>query len=290
MRRWLVALSLLVSMLTPLGKAAPLFATAGPVTARAATELTPAAVPLAAGGGKLMLAFTGRTDGRLTVEADERVRLLDLRNLASRVRLEFYDAKGAVVPGAGVDVPLLAQAVRDYVRVLHSPPPATACRLFLRPAAGAEAVVEQLSLGADLPASERATLNPHPTFDAGDLNTYGCLTGNGGGFFTRPDGRTVWNTGFLGYGPAFPVVAGQSYTFLCRGKPYQGRKSYLLVDCFNATDRAPLKSMRVEFSATGASTTLLIPPAAVSAQLRCYCVILEEIRVTAAAPPEATHD
>ena len=52
------------------------------------------------------------------------------------------------------------------------------------------------------------------------------------------------------------------------------------LDCYDGKGSRPVKSMRLAMSDAGETTELLIPAGVVSAQLRCYCIILEEFRVT----------
>ncbi len=285
MKRPVMTVFLLAALLAGAGE--PRFRLAAPLRTSADVEATEAPIPIPA-GRKLHLAFTARTDSRYTIEADERIRLMDLSRVGSRVRLDFLDDTGAVVAG-GFDVFILTQATHHYARVFHPPAQAAACRLSVRPGPGAEVVIEELTLDESLPPGEQESINPHPTFEHGDLNSYGCQSGFGGQFYTRPDGVTVWKTGFLGYSPAFPVEAGRFYTFQCRGRQYRGRKSYILLDCHNATERAPIKTMRLDMSDDGRTTELQMPEGAVEARLRAYCVILETFRVTP-SPQAPPHD
>ena len=230
--------------------------------------------------------FSGRTSSRHTIEAYERIRILNPRYAASRLRLAFYDDKGEALAGGVVDVFILTQAFHEYVRIFYPPPKAGAFRVFVRPAKDADVAIRELRVSTDVQGPERESINPHPTFEYGDLNTHGCQSGYGGRFYTRPDGKTVWKTGFLGYSPSFPVEANRFYEFYCRGKKYRGRKSYVLLDCHNGQDRRPVKSMRLEMSDTGETTEVKIPAGTVSGRLRCYCVILEVHRAARSKRPE----
>ncbi len=258
---------------------APLFRMDAPVETNRPLELTAAAVPLPA-GVKVRVAFAGRATGRYTLEADERVRIMNPHNAASRLRVAFYTDQGLALGGTDVTVYVLSQAFLPYVRVFYPPAGAAAFRLFLHPAPEAVVAVKGLGVGTELETGERASLNPHPTFDYGDLNTYGYTCGYGGQFYTRPDGKTVWKTGFLGYSPSVPLAGDAFYTFQVTAKPYRGRKSYVLLDCYGAGKDNRLKEMRLSIDDAGATTELKMPAGTVSARLRCYSVILEAFRIT----------
>jgi len=260
-------------------RAEPLFQTSS------AVEVTTAAVPLPR-AGKVKIVFSGCTNSRHTIEANERIRILNPRYAASRLRMKLYEDKAGTLAVSAVDVFILTQAFHEYARIFYPAPQARTFRVFVRPAKGADIAVQGLSVSTDVEGEERTSINPHPTFEYGDLNTYGCQSGYGGRFYTRPDGKTVWKTGFLGYSPSFPVEANMFYSFYCRGKKYRGRKSYMLLDCHNGKDRAPVKSMRLAISDTGETTEVKIPAGTVSARLRCYCVILEVCRATRSRQPE----
>ena len=277
--------TLLLLALTCLAAAETVLQVDGPVQTAVALELTNAPVPVPR-RGMLKLVFSGRTSGRHTVEANDRVRILNQRYAASRLRVTFHDGDGEALAGSAVDVLILTQAFHEYARVFYPPPAAETFRVSVRPVKDADIAVQGLIVSTDMDGEERQSLNPHPTFEYGDLNTYGCISGYGGRFYERPDGKTVWKTGFLGYSPGFPVDAGAFYSFYCRGRKYRGRKSYVLLDCHNGRDRTPVKSMRLGISEEGETTEVKIPPGTVSAQLRCYCVILEEFRATRAERSE----
>ncbi len=77
---------------------------------------------------------------------------------------------------------------------------------------GATIACQAVDLLSDPDGEEVACINVHPRFAYGDLNFYGHRPGAGGAFLTRPDGVTIWNSGFIGFTPAFPVKGGAYYT------------------------------------------------------------------------------
>lgn len=242
-------------------------------------ELTKSPIPIDP-AKKYQISFSARTNSEYTLEKNERIRIMDLRRIASRLRLEFYDEKGGKFPYNYIDIFVLTNNYHRYVRVFYPPTKAKTSKIFLQPAKNSGITVKKVSVITDLEGKENECLNLHPTFDYGDLNTYGCRLGYGGRFYARPDGKTVWKTGFLGYTPAFPLKENTFYDFYCIGKKYKGRKSYMLLDCYNGKDKRPFKSMRVNLNEKGEITKLKMPSGTVYGILRCYCVILEEFKVT----------
>lgn len=240
-------------------------------------ELTEAAVPVKV-GSKHEISFQGSTDGKYNVEEDARIRLMNLKGVASSVRVRFYDGQGNEVKGY-IDVPVITHEVADYVRAFYPPSQSVTLKVFLLPSKGAKLSVGKAAVMTDLDGKEGECINIHPVFERGDLNFYGYDPGYGGGFYTRPDGRTVWNSGFIGSSPSFPVKEGVSYDFYCRGKNGE-RKASVLLNCYNAQGGKPFKNMPLKFSEKGAAETFPMPAGTVSANLTCYYVILEEFRVT----------
>lgn len=240
-------------------------------------ELTENGVPVKA-GIKHEISFRGSTDGKYTVEENARIRLMNLKGTASSVRVRFYDGQGNEVKGY-IDVPVITHEPADCVRAFYPPLQSKTLKVFLLPSKGAKLSVSKLSVRTDLDGKEGECINIHPVFECGDLNFYGYDPGYGGGFYTRPDGRTVWNSGFIGSSPSFPVKEGVSYDFYCRGKNGD-RKASMLLNCYNADGGRPFKQISLGFSEKGKTGTFPMPAGTVSANLTCYYVIIEEFRVT----------
>jgi hypothetical protein len=243
--------------------------------------LTASGIPVET-GKKYELSFTGRTDGAFTVEANERIRLMNLRDAGSHVRIRFHDEQGNELKRTTIDVPVLSRDFHPYVRVFYPPLEARTLSLVLAPGKDATLAVRDISIRTDLQGSEAECINIHPVFDAGDLNSYGYRPGYGGGFFTRPDGKTVWNSGFTGTTPFFPVRGDTFYDFQCRGKKGEP-KSFIYLQCYKSEDSKPFKTMKYGVSETDAITRFKMPAEAIFAQLTCYYVIIEEFRVVESA-------
>jgi hypothetical protein len=258
------------------GKA--LFTHEGLVETNRPPGLIQSGIPIEA-GKKIELSFLGRTAGKHTIEENERIRLMDLRGVAARIRIRFQDETGNELKKTDIDVPVLSQAFTNYVRVFYPPPKARTLSLALLSGESAMAAVKTISISTDLTGQEAACVNVHPTFEFGDLNAYGYRSGYGGGLYTRPDGKTVWNSGFTGTTPPVPVIAGRVYDFYCRGKNGEP-KSFIYMQFFNAEADKPFRTIKYESWNKGDAAKIKMPAGAVSVQLTGYYVILEEFRVT----------
>jgi hypothetical protein len=228
-------------------------------------------------GKKYQILFSASATGEQTIEENARVRMVGQKASASRARVEFLDKDSAKVTDFGIGI--LSQEMRAYARVLYPPGNAAFMNLYLEPAKGQKISLGKASVSTALTGREKESVNPHPTFEFGDLNSYGYQPGFGGGFFQRPDGKTVLNTGFTGQSPSFPIKGNTYYDVRVIGSPHLGRKSSLMIQCFKTQEVKPMKSMRVNISEGGVTTRLLMPPEAVRANLLFYYVILEELSV-----------
>jgi hypothetical protein len=201
---------------------------------------------------------------------------MDLRDIASRVRIEFYDEQGNRLPkNTDINIPVISQEFLDYVRVFYPPPEAKTLKIFLVPGKEADIASKKIVVRTDLDGKEAECINIHPSFEYGDLNFYGY----GGEFYTRPDGKTVWNSGFTGSTPFFPVKEGVSYDFSCRGKAGEP-KSFIYIGCYNTEGGKPFKSMKYGVSEKGETVKFIMPAGTVSVKLTGYYVIVEEFKVT----------
>jgi hypothetical protein len=270
-------LPLLLLLSTNILRSGELFR-AGPLSAtNQAVLLTPQAVPLQP-GRKHCVTLLASTDNTLfTVEANSRIRETGFDDRASRLRLEFIDAEGKAC--GDIDILVISRKAERYGRVFHPPARATTMHLRLIPGKGGSAIACQtVDVIANPDGVEAACINVHPRFEYGDLNFYGHRPGGGGTFLTRPDGVTVWNSGFIGFTPAFPVKGGAYYTLTVRAKGYD--KGNVLLDCYREGEEKSFKSMNVKFSESSVQNMLQMPEGAARAQLRCYYIILEEFRVS----------
>lgn len=256
--------------------AGELFQNSGGMTVRDRVQLNDQPIPVDSSRKYQIVVSAGAT-GMHTLEENVRVRFMVQKGSASMVRIEFLDKAGNRITDSSIGV--LSRKVREYGRVFYPPFKADSMNLFLEPAKGQEMLLEKISVTDDLQGREKAAVNPHPTFEFGDLTNYGYQPGYGGGFFERPDGHTVFNTGFTGQSPFFPVRPDSYYDIHARGLPHLGRKSSMLIQCFGEEDTKPVKSMRVGVSEAGVTTRILIPGGAVRANFLFYHVILEELSV-----------
>jgi len=245
-------------------RAEPLLHVAEPVESTQRMLLDGDGVPVPV-DARLEIRFTAKATGSHTVEADPRIGIRNPQE-ASHLKLEF-SGNGNPAP---VLLPVLSQTSREYRRELYVPPGATHLRVSLRPAKESTLTVANLRIAL---APEAPSINPHPAFLHGELNPYGHHSGYGGGFYQRPDGVTVWNTGFTGTSPEFPVEGGKAYTVSCRGTGYSGKKSRLLLQLFKAGEPRPFHEIALTLD--GATGTIHLPGDAARARLLGYDVILE---------------
>lgn len=226
---------------------------------------------------KYKIEFTASTTGEHTLEKKEIIRIMGHRYDGNRVRLTFYDKDGKKFHKNLIDIMILSNKKHHYERVFYPPRQAASLQINLRCLKGTNASVEKMTLWTDLEGNEAKFLNPHTTFEHGDLNTYGFSCGGGGRFYTRPDGKTVWKTGFIGWSPFFPVQGGKYYKFFCKGVKY--RRGWIWINFYNK-DGEKIKNARVEINEKGAETILKMPKGTARAKLQCYYVIIEEFKVT----------
>jgi len=275
-RYWLLA-AVVLTCLVGVGSAFakpenPLWETKTLTRATERTELTTDVVPVEP-GKKLEITFSGQTSGEFTVEANARIRLLNTSNGGSALNLQFLDAEGQRVEE--VSLPIVTASAREYGRVVYPPSTAKSLKIVLSPGAASEMAVENVRVAQELDGVESATVNPHPNFAFGDLNSYGF----GGEFFERPDGKTVWNSGFTGQSASFPVQGGASYELFARGIAYSGKRSRLLLQLFARGEKRPFHTIPIRFGPEGVSVQVVFPEGAVSANLLGYYVIVEEVKI-----------
>ncbi len=238
---------------------------------------------------KHQLLFLAKTTGEHTLEANVRIRLTNHPSI-SRLRLAFLDQDNQPLSAGRIELRVLSSEWYRYSQAFYPPADARALRLVLLPGGEATLSVKELVLTTELAVDEAKTLNPNPVFEYGDLNGYGYQCGNGGRFYTRPDGTTIWKSGFCGVSPQFRVEDNAWYSIVCVGKPYRDRKAAIFLQCFEAGARRPFKSMRVAVSEAGESTDLLIPEGTESVSLLCYFILFEKIAITQRPNPILTEE
>ena len=240
------------------------------------TELTTEDVPVEP-GKKLEISFSGQTTGDFTVERNARIRILNTSKVGSMLIVQLFDAQGQRLEE--IKLPILTESLHEYGRVIYPPSEAAFLKIFLVASASGEVTVENLRVTQELEGVEAESVNPHPLFSYGDLNSYGY----GGGFFERPDGKTVWNTRFTGQSSHFPVQGGDSYELFGRGIGYAGKRSQILLQLFEEGARRPFHTIRLKFSPEGESMKVLLPEGAVSANFLGYYMIAEELKIMKSA-------
>lgn len=247
---------------------------ASSLTVEKQTPWQEAAIPVLP-GRKLEVRFAAKATGACTLENDTALRIRFPRDAASSVNLRFLDEAGQ--KAGDVSLPVFTRALREYARTLYVPTGAQSLQVILAPAREASLTVENLRATQELKGDEAECINPHPVFRHGDLNPYGFRSGYGGGFYQRPDGVTVWNTGFTGTSPDFPMAGGQNYTVSCVGTGYSGKKSRLVLLLFKKGEDRPFHQVPLNF--TGKAQSIHLPQETVRAELLGYDVILESWKI-----------
>ena len=235
---------------------------------------------------KYRISWTASSGGKATIENDARVGIIRFpkaKRDAAAVAIQFFNDEGRRF--YELEMSVLSQSEREYVHYFYPPALARTMKVTLKPARDGELSIEKLALTDQLSGKEAECLNVHPAFEFGDLNFYGYESRDGGGIYQRPDGVTVWNTGFRGESPSFPVEPLAYYTLSCRGTGYAQRKSWLSLQCFDKDGRKPIHLIPVKFDSELVPITVQVPAGATRANLVGYNVIVEEFKVTKAGAP-----
>ena len=175
---------------------------------------------------KYRLDLRARLDGGETVERNDRAHNEALRQNAR------WNSVYEVVFGGGDDDDdeagkshggfILTGEWHDYVHVFHTPPGARKLTIRITPR-GHTTLVARVAL---TPADEGGAINANPDFRYGELNYCGWRPQRDGRIYRRPDGKCVFNAGYGGSSPRFPLQPGKSYTATALGEGGQVTLNY----------------------------------------------------------------
>ena len=241
-------------------------------------ELTEKPIPINP-QNKYKIMFTAKATGEYTIKENARIRITQHRHNANSVNIKFYDESYQPLSKAGTNIYILSQKWYKYIEIFYPPTNAAYVRIYLRPVKGESISIKKIALTTNLGGKEKAFINVHPTFEYGDLNSYGFYCAGGGRFYTRPDGKTVWSTGFAGFSPCFPVKSGKYYKLFCKGTMSQDHKAWIWINFYDK-DNKKIKHANIKISEEGIETTLKMPKGTVKAGLQPYYIIFEEFQVT----------
>lgn len=133
--------------------------------------------------------------------------------------------------------------------------------------------VANVSLVAD---DEGGVINNNPDFRYGELNYGGWHPQRDGRLFLRPDGKTVFRSGYGGSSPSVPLQEGRFYRITARGEG-----GHLTINYLNAENKRVASRFLLRFPDTaGEEMTELTPPeGAVAAYVIAYGALVESFKV-----------
>lgn len=223
---------------------------------------------------KYRLTIRARVQGAFTVEQNDRAQVESLQRwgLSESVgTLQFHDpATGALA--AGGTIVFLTRDWHDYVYVFRTPPGVQRVTLRFQPRNHVTQVA-RLSIET---ADEDGVVNNNPDFRYGELSYSGWRPQRDGRLYLRPDGTCVFNSGYGGSSPAFPLQAGRRYRLTGLGDG-----GYLNIYYYDAEGKTIVSTFLMRFTGRQEVTASLTPPAGcVSGKIVAYSVLLEFFRVT----------
>lgn len=230
------------------------------------------------GGRKYKLEMQASVDGDFVVEKNERAHILTLQShlhrLASTYSLIFLDAGGNEVAWPGQRTLtgfFLTNASHPYTAVFYAPEGATALKVRFH-SNGRPAALFRLRL---VPEDEEGSINPNPDFRYGELSYCGWSPLRDGRLHTRPDGKTVLNSGHLGTSPAFPMQSGRTYRFSARGEG-----ANINIQYYDKDGKRLISRFLFAPSPGGVESEVVPPEGTVMARaVMSGVVVLEEFRV-----------
>lgn len=234
-------------------------------------------------GKKYKLEIAAEVAGDFVTELNDRAHILTLQShlnrLTSTYEVIFQDANGKEIPGLGGVTPGATPSLRGffltnqrqpYIAVFYAPAEAASLKVRFQ-SKGRSTRIASLHLAEE---GEEKTVNPNPDFRYGELNYTGWQPQRDGRLYTRPDGKSVLNTGYGGTSPFFPLHSGSKYRVSAIG---EGDK--ISIQYFDKGGKSILSRFLFRPSPKGVETELIPPPGSIMARIVVYNVILEEFRV-----------
>lgn len=233
---------------------------------------------------KYRVDLRARLDGGETVERNERAHHEALRqnsreNSVYEVLFDGNadeDAKSVV--GGGF---ILTGEWCDYVHVFYTPSNARTLTIRLRPRRHTT-LVSRVALA---PADEDGAINANPDFRYGELNYCGWRPQRDGRIYRRPDGKCVFNAGYGGSSPRFPLQPGKSYTATAHGEGGQVTLNY-----FDDQGRKTSGRFLMRPAQEGAQATFTPPDGTAAGGIVMYGgTVLESFKVEESGAPAANN-
>ena len=229
-------------------------------------------------GKKCRLSLTAKVDARDTVEFNDRIHIMRVRRYwrgSTSCELRFFDADGKPAGAFRNRCPILTSNWHDYVDVFYIPSRARTMTVTFAPAKR-DLFLKKIELAYD---SENGALNCNPEFSYGDLNYCEWHPARAGRLYTRPDGKTVFSSGYGGSSPRFPMEAGVPYNFFCRGIRRSG-KGWMTLTFYNNKGRRIANRFLLRPKQEGVAVKMTPPPGTKSGAVVMYGLIIEELKVT----------
>jgi hypothetical protein len=228
-------------------------------------------------GKKYQISLTASITGEETVEKNERIVQMMRMNWfihSSKYIVLFFDASDKQI---GLFSTFIATSkLYDYVNVFYAPPAAKYAVLRIEPK-NKDVFISKVKFGL---ANEENVINCNPDFRYGSLNYCGWFPNRGGQIHKRPDGKYVFESGYGGRGPRFPLKAKTKYRIVFQSIPQN--KYPRVVLHFYDKNKKSLGDKRILTGLNGEAGVLefITPPEVCSANVSLYGVIVEQFKVT----------
>lgn len=225
-------------------------------------------------GKKYRLNIRARIDGECTVEKNDRAHINAIKSNARNesVYAAMIDDGTGNLQNAGGGF-FLTDAWHDYAHVFYAPTNAKEVVIRFSPRKHAT-YISRVTLTPD---TEDDTVNPNPDFRHGELNYCGWSPQRDGRLYTRPDGKTIFRSGYYGGSPKFPLQPGRKYQITGLGEG-----GSLVLNYYNDEGKKLGDRFLMHCSSNKEGVTEVVPPEqTVSANVTVTGTILEYLKVKA---------
>lgn len=223
---------------------------------------------------KYRLTLRARVQGAFTIEQNARAHIQAIQRrgrLESVYTIEFQEP-GMPKPSSGGGGFFLTRDWYDYVHVFRTPAGVQKVTIQLTPRKHVTQIA-RVSLVAD---DEGGAINNNPDFRYGELNYCGWAPQRDGRILLRPDGKTVFRSGYGGSSSKFPLQEGRFYRMTGRGEG-----GSLTIYYYDANNKSIASRFLLRFpeAAGEASTDLTPPEGCVSGSVTAYGALIESFKV-----------
>ncbi len=227
---------------------------------------------------KYRLEITAKVDGPFVVEDNERAHILTLQThlhrLTATYQVVFLDSKGMEIKGENLRGFFLSNQRRQYTFVFCTPENAASVRVCFE-SNGKAAQIASFKLVEE---ADEGTINPNPDFRYGELSYSGWQPTRNGRLYTRPDGKTVFEAGYGGASPLFPLNESKKYRVSAVGKG-----GSINIQYYDKEGKMFQGRFLMRPAETGAETELTPPPGTKRGRIVMFKgVILESFKVVEA--------